>query len=298
MLDDHKCQLEVSLEDKTQEVDKLSSKIEELERQLSKEQEDCKRVMSKIKKFTKAHNRYLRVQEELKRSQSRFQRLGDRFCSDSSKPILYEEDSSINIISDEEPNTDSRRSPKTELRSRVSTAKKRSRVNWEASEEANSVKLHETKLSVVANIAHQSDNPKGARMVYTTLHRNSAQLGLADTKIQKHGKNRSPNVGHSNKVKDSESGHLLPSTSMAANTEDDIMDNIEVEKLDTAEDASLENGTLGGGSRLPYLPPLPPRVPQKSYNQYQGDDEDVDVDKVDTETIDIDLNSEVDIDQI
>ncbi|KAK1308260.1 Zinc finger CCCH domain-containing protein 13 [Acorus calamus] len=274
MLDDHKCQLEVSLEDKTQEVDKLSSKIEELERQLSKEQEDCKR------------------------SQSRFQRLGDRFCSDSSKPILYEEDSSINIISDEEPNTENRRSPKIELRSHISPVKKRSRVNWEASEEANSVKLHETKISVVANIAHQSDNPKGARMVYTTLHRNGAHLGLADAKIQKHGKNRSPNVGHSNKVKYSESGHLLPSTSMAANTEDDIMDNIVVEKLDTAEDASLENGTLGGGSRFPYLPPLPPRVPQKSYNQYQGDDEDVDVDKVDTETIDIDLNSEVDIDQI
>ncbi|KAK1280860.1 Zinc finger CCCH domain-containing protein 13 [Acorus gramineus] len=306
MLDDHKCQLGVFLEEKAHEVGKLSSKIEELERQLSIEQEDCKRVMSKIKKFIKAHNRYLHVQEELKRqyrSQGRFQRLGDQFCSDSSKPIIYEDDSSVNIVSDEEPKNDSRMSPKIELRNRVSPVKKRSQINREASEEANSVKLHETKRSlVVTNIAHQSNNdPKNTRVAYTTLFRNSTNIGPADAKKQKHGRNRSLNIVHSNKasmLKDSDPGHLLPSTSMAAHAEDDILDNIEVKKLEAAEYASLENGTLDDRSRLPYLPPLPPRVPRKSYFQYQSDDEDVDVDKVDTETIDIDLNSEVDIDQI
>ncbi|KAK1326662.1 Zinc finger CCCH domain-containing protein 40 [Acorus calamus] len=249
MLDDHKCQLEVSLEEKAHEVGKLSSKIEELERELSIEQEDCK--------------------------------------------------------SDEEPKNASRMNPKIELRNRVSPVKKRSWVNRQASEEANSVKLHETKRSlVVTNIAHQSNNDsKTTRVAYTTLFRNSTNIGPADPKKQKHGRNRSPSIVHSNKasmLKDSDPGHLLPSTSMAAHADDDILDNIEVKKLEAAEYASLENGTLDDRSRLPYLPPLPPRVPRKSYFQCQGNDEDVDVDvdKVDTEMIDIDLNSEVDIDQI
>ncbi|RRT80866.1 hypothetical protein B296_00014162, partial [Ensete ventricosum] len=54
-------------EQKVDEAHKLSSRIADLESQLSKEQEDCRRTTSKIKKFIKAHGRYMKAQEELKR---------------------------------------------------------------------------------------------------------------------------------------------------------------------------------------------------------------------------------------
>ncbi|RWW12613.1 hypothetical protein BHE74_00019477 [Ensete ventricosum] len=67
MLDDHKSQLVIFLEEKVDEAHKLSSRIADVESQLSKEQEDCRRTTSKIKKFIKAHGRYMKAQEELKR---------------------------------------------------------------------------------------------------------------------------------------------------------------------------------------------------------------------------------------
>nr|QEX51201.1 zinc finger CCCH domain-containing protein 13 isoform X1 [Cymbidium ensifolium] len=105
-LEDHKSHLEVFLEKKFEEAQKLSSKIEDLEMQLNREQEDCKRINSKIEKFFKAYSRYNKAQEELKRSQARFQKYGDQLGLDISKLGTNEEDSSINILSDGEPNGD------------------------------------------------------------------------------------------------------------------------------------------------------------------------------------------------
>uniref|UniRef100_A0A804INU9 Uncharacterized protein n=2 Tax=Musa acuminata subsp. malaccensis TaxID=214687 RepID=A0A804INU9_MUSAM len=64
MLDDHKSQLEIFLDEKADEAYKLFSQIEELESQINKEQENCRRITSKIKKFIKAHGWYIKAQEE------------------------------------------------------------------------------------------------------------------------------------------------------------------------------------------------------------------------------------------
>ncbi|XP_076905759.1 zinc finger CCCH domain-containing protein 13-like [Bidens hawaiensis] len=101
LLEDQKQQLQVYLEESVQEADGLSSKVEELERQLSIEKEECKRISSKIRKFVKANNRHTRIQEELKRSQARLQRLGDLLGSDT-RASANEDDINTNILSDDE----------------------------------------------------------------------------------------------------------------------------------------------------------------------------------------------------
>ncbi|KAL4569768.1 hypothetical protein LXL04_025411 [Taraxacum kok-saghyz] len=109
MLEDHKQQLQMYLEERVQEADSLNSKIEELEMQLSIEKEECRRISSKIKKFVKAKHRHSRIQDELKRqesvsyllSEARLERLGDQLGFDA-RSVGNEEDMSINILSDEE----------------------------------------------------------------------------------------------------------------------------------------------------------------------------------------------------
>ncbi|XP_020109802.1 zinc finger CCCH domain-containing protein 13 isoform X2 [Ananas comosus] len=125
MLDDEKSQLEGLLEEKVEEAHKLSTVIEDLELQLSKEQEECKRITSKLKKFIKAHGRHMKAQEELKRSQARLQKLAEMFDSETIKPA-NEEDSSANVHSEGEPNGDYQISPNSnQLQNHVSSSKKR-----------------------------------------------------------------------------------------------------------------------------------------------------------------------------
>ncbi|XP_068668664.1 zinc finger CCCH domain-containing protein 13-like isoform X2 [Aristolochia californica] len=135
MLDDHKCHLETVLEEKAQEAESLKSRIEELELQLNKEQEDCRRITSKTTKFIKAHKRYSRAREQLKRTQARFERLGDRFSLDASENGLNEEDSSVNIVSDGEPHGGMGMSSGNELLKQASPHKKRLRASYGITEE-------------------------------------------------------------------------------------------------------------------------------------------------------------------
>ncbi|XP_068644393.1 zinc finger CCCH domain-containing protein 13-like [Aristolochia californica] len=135
MFDDHKCHLETVLEEKAQEAESLKSRIEELELQLNKEREVCRRITSKIMKFIKAQRRYSRAQEQVKRTQARFERLGDRFSLDASENGLNEEDSSVNIVSDGEPNGGMGISPGNELQKQASPHKKRLRVSHAITED-------------------------------------------------------------------------------------------------------------------------------------------------------------------
>jgi polyhydroxyalkanoate synthesis regulator phasin len=134
MLDHRKFQLGVCLEERVQEADSLTSRIQELEAQLHKEKEERKRITSKIKKFGKAHNRYSRIQDELKRSQVRLQKFGDQLGLDISRNGANEEDS-INILSDGETIGFPVTSPHNELPSDASPGKKRLCVNLDPSEE-------------------------------------------------------------------------------------------------------------------------------------------------------------------
>ncbi|KAK4437343.1 Zinc finger CCCH domain-containing protein 40 [Sesamum alatum] len=100
MLESDKRQLEVYLEDKVKEADTLTLKIHELEMQVSKEKEEGKRFTTKIKKFIKAHNRHLRLQDELKRSHAQLLKLGEQLDLDAAGPGNAD-DSKINTTSDD-----------------------------------------------------------------------------------------------------------------------------------------------------------------------------------------------------
>ncbi|KAK4762248.1 hypothetical protein SAY87_030132 [Trapa incisa] len=102
MLDHDKAQLEVYLEECEQEADSLVSKIQELEGQLHKEKKECRRINSRIKKFIKAHHRYSRLQDDIKRSQIQLQNLANQHSFDAVDGGNKEDGSSINIVNDGE----------------------------------------------------------------------------------------------------------------------------------------------------------------------------------------------------
>ncbi|KAK2988013.1 hypothetical protein RJ640_011276 [Escallonia rubra] len=133
-LDNHKHQLEFCLEERIQEADNVTSRIQELEMQLGKEKEECKRISSKIKKFIRAHNQHSRIQDELKRqilflSQSRLQKLGEQLGSDVTRPGLNGEEASIHNLSEGETFGNHASSPRYELQKIASPRRKRLRVH-------------------------------------------------------------------------------------------------------------------------------------------------------------------------
>ncbi|KAK9285361.1 hypothetical protein L1049_024552 [Liquidambar formosana] len=141
MVEQHKCQLEIDLQERVQEADSLTSRLQELEAQLCTETEECKRLTSKIKKFVKARNRHSRLQDELKRSEARLQKLGDQLGSDTTRPGATEEDSSINIVSDEENTANYVIIPRNELHSNASPSKKRPCIKLDVAEESKAANL-------------------------------------------------------------------------------------------------------------------------------------------------------------
>ncbi|KAJ3679404.1 hypothetical protein LUZ60_017415 [Juncus effusus] len=131
MLNDDKYDLELLLEDKHEEEEKLLNKIEDLELQLTKEQQESKRITSNLKKFVRAHNRYIKAQEELKRSQERMERLGELLGPEISKK---DEDSSENVA-----HGNLQKSPLNNNNynnNDISSVRKRPFVNQDTSEEA------------------------------------------------------------------------------------------------------------------------------------------------------------------
>ncbi|KAA8526484.1 hypothetical protein F0562_008313 [Nyssa sinensis] len=264
MLDEHKCQLEIYLEERVQEADSLSSRIQELEKQLCKEKEECKRITSKIKKFIKAHNHYSRLQDELKRSQVRLEKLGDQLGSDATRPGANEEDSSINILSDGETTGNRVMSPPNEVQKNASPSKKRPQINLEGPEEPKLGTIRLQKFSRWNTQRAKSNSNKEAE-------------------IEDNGNNGL-------KLKGPETGFLLPSTGMAAHAVDEV-EMIEMQgKIEVVETAStgVEKGAAYEIPGLPFLPPPPP-LPQNAYLEYKGDDENVDVEGLEEEMVDVDI---------
>uniref|UniRef100_A0A1J3F564 Zinc finger CCCH domain-containing protein 40 n=1 Tax=Noccaea caerulescens TaxID=107243 RepID=A0A1J3F564_NOCCA len=132
MLTDDKLRLEASVERKAQEANILTCRIEELETQLDREKDECKRITSSTKKFVKEYNRFLRAQDDLKRSQARLQKLGNQL----STYLLGNEgngrDADVDIVSDEENNVRNLRiasDSQNELRNTSSLSRKRQYVD-------------------------------------------------------------------------------------------------------------------------------------------------------------------------
>ncbi|CAA6668739.1 unnamed protein product [Spirodela intermedia] len=310
MFDDHKCQLEMFIEEKAQEADKLSVKIEELETQLDKEQEDCKRFTSKIKKFIKAQARFSRAQEELKRSQARLQRVCNQVDADASKQGNNEEDSSIHAISDGEPSGNGRLSPRIEIHNHSSPMKKKLRFESGASEEMKTGSqrkrersLNSTRVEKVSRsetfISQSENRNREADGVNTSLTRTDVHKHLGDEYRHKDSSS-SPTIAPSAKARGSESGRLLPSTSMAAHAVDEFIEAMDMEERSEGGDAAAayENGVVDHKTGMPFLPPLPLKASQNDFSQYEGDDEEVDVEDIDVDIDDEAGNSEVEIEQV
>ncbi|XP_066369781.1 zinc finger CCCH domain-containing protein 13-like isoform X1 [Miscanthus floridulus] len=133
-LREDKSKLEAILEKKTDEERKLCSRVEDLELQLNKDKEDCQRMISKTKKLIKAHGRYIKAQEDLKRSQARFERLADLLASDILKPCTKEQ-GSIGITANEDPYNANEMNPSDQRQNHVSASRKRP-ISLPTSEEA------------------------------------------------------------------------------------------------------------------------------------------------------------------
>ncbi|CAO2037252.1 unnamed protein product [Urochloa humidicola] len=254
LLREDKSHLENILDEKNAEVRKISSRVNDLDLQLKKEKEECHRMTSKIKKFLKAHARFLKAQEELKRSQARFERLGDLLASDILKRGANEEVSSINI--DEDPNGPYERSPN------AATAKKRS-IPYSTSEEAKAVKKRRDRDAEFDKLSKGTEPTKALYL---------------KKKLWEDEKDKIGNVfssANTDKVKDSPVKHVLPSTGMAAHAVDDLFEAVELEDRHDPVNASIENDA-GDETRSPAMPPQPPPV-ANAYEQYEGDDEEVDV---------------------
>ncbi|KAG6475751.1 hypothetical protein ZIOFF_064980 [Zingiber officinale] len=300
MLDDHKSQLESLLDEKINEAHKLSTRMEDLESQLNKEQEDYKRITSKIKKFIRAHGRYIKAQEELKRqvfhvqgSQTRLQKIGDQFSSDTLKLNAYEDDPSANIISDGDPNADGNLRKRERDFEAPFRSEKSQRSERPAPMSETTIKRIETMKAI--------------------LKRNTSQV---EDYNHKQGRNAS-SIGSLDKGKGLEVRHSLPLTGMAAHAIDELLEANEFdEKHEAAETIAVnETDDADRSTKSTCIPP-PPQATQNAYKQvvvqtsvldipmvkiyphiYQGDDDEIDVEKVDSEMLDIDINSEVDIEQ-
>ncbi|KAM5580699.1 hypothetical protein ABKV19_010108 [Rosa sericea] len=283
MVEQSRSQLEIYLGERSQEVDSLTSKIQELEAQLYKEKEECKRISHKVKKFVKAHSHHSRIQDQLKRSQVRLNKLGDQLGLDTYGIDANEEDSSINIVSDGE--THFPVPLNKERLNDVSPSKKRLDVNRDSAKEpkqAFSTREYLTTTRRPQKLSRWNINPAQSNFV----HENDAMNnGIGSPKLlakdDKHDRRKaaSSSVISADVLKSSESGPVVPSTSMAAHavdTENDIELDGKVENVENASRRIEGEPTYESGI-FPFPLPPPPPFPPKNFSQHEGNDEIVDI---------------------
>ncbi|XP_041990003.1 zinc finger CCCH domain-containing protein 13-like isoform X2 [Salvia splendens] len=289
LLEDDKQQLQMYLEEKVNEADSLTFKIHDLEMQLSKEKEEGKRFSTKIKKFIKAHNRHSRLQEELKRSQAQFQKLGEQLDSDVG--VGNEDDTKTKASNDDVKGGFT--SPLNEGQLNSSPLRKRSRFSLEAQEASPQVggraDMGKSKVEKPHRSSRNQENFSNTKKSEADADTYNSRWRSTYEEKSRKGSNLPADTDSTDKYKVTETGIILPSTGIAANAIDE-----DVEVAETDERYQVpSNGPNGSEdrfktSRLPFLP-LPPPIPQNAYMQYEGDDENVDVDEADEETVEVDI---------
>ncbi|OIW05931.1 hypothetical protein TanjilG_07207 [Lupinus angustifolius] len=273
-LQNQKFQLEVYLDESVQEVDSLNSTIQELDAQLCKEKEECRR------------------------SQVRLQRFGDELVSDISRIGASEEDLSIDIVSNGE-------NPALPLaikhnvdQNDASPHRKRLHVKQDAVEELKQDR------SKIGNLVGTSRTRKRSRWNLPAQLNDKDEENIdvppnTGTEVTRtvnyEGKHKRGICNSSNNLiseKFKESRIEVPPTSMAAHV---IDEEIEIElndRTDITETVKTqnENGVAHEAKSL-LLMLRPPLIPRTNYSRYEGDDENVDVDGLDEE----DAGAHVDI---
>ncbi|VFQ94304.1 unnamed protein product [Cuscuta campestris] len=292
-LDDRKKGLEVYLEDRTLEAEKLALKVEELEVQLFKEKDECKRISSRIKKFIEAHKHLSRLHDEVKRSDAQLRKLGEKLFSSAS---ASGDDLSMNIVTDGEavgcPIIYG------EMRKNMSPRKKRSRMN-----------------PVDGDVPGQGNPSEGAYAEMISLENNHSRRNVLQVQSSNDKKEKADIIrtsgfqdaeGEDRPVRGEDCStntalvekpkgifEVLPSTGMAAHAEDEDVEVVEIEeKHEMYENASVAvaGEAVFDVKKFTSLPPLPPLpIYKDSYSQLKGQDENVDIDGVDEETTEVDI---------
>ncbi|KAL3635495.1 hypothetical protein CASFOL_020042 [Castilleja foliolosa] len=290
MLRSDKRQLELYLMDKATEVDTLTLKIRELEVQLSKENEQAERYTAKIKKFVKAHNRHIRLEDDLKRSHAKLQKLVEQLDPDVAGPGI-EDDLRINTVSDDKSGGSS---PDEGRINYHPPREKRSRVLMEARDASNQVnpvgvrtenerygmeKL--SRKSTSRNRLRNSKKPEADVDAY-----NEREIEAYENKSRREIINQTADIASADKCKVSETGLVMPSTGLAAHAVDEEVD--AADASDKFQVAGAEKDKMLKISCLPFPPPPVPPNPPNVYLQYKGDDKNVDIDGVD-ENVDVDV---------
>ncbi|KAJ6741117.1 ZINC FINGER CCCH DOMAIN-CONTAINING PROTEIN 40 [Salix purpurea] len=298
-LEHQKSELTILLEKKAEEVDSLTSRIQELEAQLSVEKEECKRITSNIKKYVKAYKHYAQAQDELKRSEVRFKKLGDQLVSGTATGC-NEEDSSIKIVNDGETNGHCAISTQNEMQKpnnsspiekglggKQYTAEKSTRGNLtNGGHQAENIRL--SKLSQF----HSHPALLNSNLEFGVVdNRNGSHCPIGNEGKQKKGKSISASIPL-DKTKGSFSVLHAPSTSMAARAIDDLVEIETGENVEVVENISL--GVVRGGATsmarsLPLSLPPPPPIHRNTYSKYEGEDENVDVGGLEEEMVDVDI---------
>ncbi|GLT87061.1 hypothetical protein SLE2022_051630 [Rubroshorea leprosula] len=282
-LDQHKLQLRNSLEEKDQEADTLSSRIEELAAQLKKEKDEARKITSKIKKFVKAHNRCSQIQDELKRSQARAQKLGEQLGSITTRTSGNDEDSNINIVSDGETTDVHIRNPQKDIRNNSPPNKKRLYADEDTAQDP--ILDGEDQLETLRSKKRSRWNvgpaPLNMEKEIGSLdkEKSNSRTLRNDEKLRK-AKKLSSSVHAANKLKGTSSGSVLPSTSMAAQALDEVVEIVEDEEKNEMFDVvstGREREAMYAARGLPNLLPPPP-IPRNAYSKYEGEDENVNVD--------------------
>ncbi|KAG2712258.1 hypothetical protein I3843_04G108000 [Carya illinoinensis] len=295
VLEHRKLQLGVFLEERVQEADSLTSRIQELEAQLYKEKEECKRITSRMKKFVKAQNRHSRIQDELKRSQVRLQKLGDQLGSDINRNVANEEDS-INIVSDGETGGFPVTTPHDELQNDASSGKKGLCVNQDPSKgpkQADLTKLgHPEKTIRSKKLSRWNLQPvplNEGNEIKAMNNGNDSTKSLANEGKLKRRKTVTASILTAVKMKGLESAPVVPPTSMAAHVEDEVEIELE-DRTGVFETATtgIEKGPANEIMGVPFPLPPPPPIRQNSYSLYKGDNENVDVDGLEEEIVNVD----------
>ncbi|GAB2215013.1 hypothetical protein Droror1_Dr00019386 [Drosera rotundifolia] len=295
LLNDNKQQLEVELKESSQEVDSLSFKIQELESQLSEEKEIFKRITSKIKKFIKAHGNYARLQNELKRSQVRLDKLVDDFSFDVTQLLRNEEDTDMNIVGDAENVPNHLADKLAESKDHASPTEKKFyfNMNVEGSKSAKVSKRghatghQETSLGNVQDIELNGD----METLAIKSKRRAIDKPLADEGKAKRRKDSLKGPSSLDKMKGIHFNLAVPRRSIAAYATDDFELFESEEKSEPKEDASRadQNGTASDVVSFPLPPPPPPPINKDNYLQYKGDDEQVEVHGQEEDLVEVDI---------
>eukprot|EP00252_Welwitschia_mirabilis_P027769 TRINITY_DN9626_c0_g3_i1.p1 TRINITY_DN9626_c0_g3~~TRINITY_DN9626_c0_g3_i1.p1 ORF type:complete len:488 (-),score=129.70 TRINITY_DN9626_c0_g3_i1:124-1587(-) len=324
--------LEACLESRKQEVDRLTAKNSELEKTLLKEQDEYKRIGSKIKKFIKMHLRFVRAQEEMKKSQARLQKLVEEFpLQDDTKLATNAEDSDVNVVSDgEQAQSMKQVSDRTKNRAYETSDPGKDDINVEivdADDNESTQKdssfnpksgafNHSDKHGSISHTDDKAMKPLLADESCKTKVVNSDRGILALNRCEdNHLKFKRPTEKSSSplnisveKTKGWETGSSLPSTGIAAHAEDEVTEVIDIDgKEDMANDyhsrkelsyslqSSSSKEQLSIGKKLLKNLSSLANSASNNYDEYKGNDEEVDIDKVDVEERCFDLNLQAEI---